>query len=97
MRTIPMIRQEMLRMAKLWEQAGFEPLTRLVREWEADLHRRKPIRRARPNLWGPTPEPYAIMTLAAQKPHLSYMQLATELGCSIGRVSEALAGQREAA
>lgn len=97
MRTIPQLRQEMLSMAQFWEQCGFDGLAKLVREWEADLHRRKPIRRAAPNLWGPTPEPYAIMTLAAQKPHLNYMQIATELGCSIGRVSEALAGQREAA
>lgn len=94
MRTIPQIRAEMREMADLYAAAGLQDLADVVREWEGDLYRRSPIRRA-PSKDYVRPDPDAIRAYADAHPDMTYMDIALAYGCSTGRVSEALAGFRQ--
>lgn len=93
MRTIPELRAEMRIAADRYDAAGLPDLAWRVREWERDLYRRSPVRRAKPSSYL-RPDPGEIVAFAEEHPDLSYMEIAACFDCSTGRVSEALAGFR---
>jgi hypothetical protein len=97
MKTIPKIRKELLMLANKLDikcPAHARKIRRLVKQ----MKRRSPIRRSRRESASLTPElALRIRKVALANPSTSYMQLARIFATSIGRVSEALAGKRDAA
>lgn len=90
---IPELREQMLSMADQIAPWAFG-LASVIREWERELHRRAPVRRVVSERKTP-PDPDALRRYAAAYQDETYMDIATRFNCSIGRVSEALAGFRE--
>lgn len=97
MRTIPEVRAAMLSRAQDFRAAGLNDLADELVLWVADLRHRSPVRRVI-RAWQPgeysAPVPGEISRFAEEHPEMSYMEIATYYGCSIGRVSEALTGFR---
>jgi hypothetical protein len=91
--TIPEIRTAMLAEAAKCPDLFLR--SRLL-EWERELHRRPPARKAnrhcRP-MTEATAE--AIREYAAAHPKAGYQVMSARFGVSIGRVSETLAGKRK--
>lgn len=94
MKTIPELRAEMISAAEAYRGVGLSTLADEIDGWVNDLYRRSPVRRARAKSYA-RPDPEDIRFYADSYPNMSYMDIAMRFGCSIGRVSEALAGFRE--
>ena len=94
MSTIPQLRAEMSAYADRVFEAGLPDLAAQIWRWVDQLHRRSPVRRAKSSPHA-TPDFAEIARFADIYPEASYMEIAKYFGCSIGRVSEALAGFRE--
>lgn len=95
MKTIPQVRIELLELADTlnWNL----PMQRKLKSLVKSLHRRKPIRRAATENVKFTPAvKAAIKRSARDNPGASYAVLGRQHRVSIGRVSEALAGRRQA-
>lgn len=94
MKTIPQLREEMTAYASQLHAIGMSDLAGLIEDWVFDLYRRKPVRRVVRKHYAPADQ-RAIAIYADRHPDMNYMEIASAFGCSIGRVSEALAGFRE--
>jgi hypothetical protein len=90
--TIPEVREDML------HEAAHCPdlfLRSKLLAWEAELHRRPPVRKVRREARSVTEaSEQAIREYAARHPQASYRKMSAVFGQSIGRISEALAGKR---
>lgn len=95
MATIPDIRGEMLVVAQRIEAGQIDPadLPSYLRRWELDMHRRKPIQRAKPRRRGKVAAE-EIKAFMDRNPGASYHDAANATNSGIGRVSEALIGKR---
>lgn len=85
--TGPEVRDEITALALRLSQIA----TRLI-ELEAELHRRSPVRVAKPRR--KTPPKAVILSVVADNPNLDQCGVAQVLGTNPGRVSEALRGKR---
>lgn len=94
MKTIPQLREEMTAFAQELGYIGMWDLAAKIDGWVGDLYRRKPVRRVTRKHYAPADQ-RAIAIYADRHPDMNYMEIASAFGCSIGRVSEALAGFRE--
>lgn len=94
MKTIPQLREEMTRAIEGFQYAGLYDLANMVDGWVGELYRRKPVRRVARKHYA-SADRRAISIYADRHPDMNYMEIASAFGCSIGRVSEALAGFRE--
>lgn len=98
MKTIPQVRKELKEVAALvrnnYSQVLGDKIIRLVK----NMHRRKAVRRAVKEHAEFTPElAVRIRAYACVHPRISYMSMANVFHVSTGRISEAIAGTREAA
>lgn len=92
MATIPEIRAAMLAEAK--SCGDIVTRARLI-EWERELHRRPPVRKAPRQCRAMTDDRTdAIRAYAAARPSAGYHEMSKVFGVSTGRISEALAGKR---
>lgn len=96
MKTIPEIRKRLLELANQPHSMGAVVADEL-RAIEKDLHRRPCVRRAGKRLSMTDAKRQEIKAYAAQFPDISYQELAHVLDTNTGRISEVLAGNREAA
>lgn len=96
MRIIPEIRKRLLELAFNVTPLS-TPLADELREIEKDLHRRPCVRRAGKRLAMTDTKRQEIKDYAGQFPDMSYQELARALDTNTGRISEVLAGNREAA
>lgn len=94
MSTIPQIRNEMFDFAGELQNLGMWDLAAKLDGWATQLYRRSPVRRVVRKQYASS-DPRAIAIYADRHPDMNYMEIASAFGCSIGRVSEALAGFRE--
>lgn len=95
MATVPEVRGEMLVVAQRLEAGQIDPadLPTYLRRWEMDMHRRKPIQRAKPQRRGRVASE-DIKRFMDANPEASYHDAANATHSTIGRVSEALIGKR---
>jgi hypothetical protein len=97
MKTIPQLRDEMLVKADVLHKIGLHDFAGIIEDWVASMYRRAPVRRRVAPTLRERPDAELIGAYADAHPDADYMTIANHFGCSIGRVSEALAGFREAA
>lgn len=94
MKTIPMIRTELLEIA---DETRSNSLSRRIKALVTQMYRRPPVRRAKVESVPFTPElARSIRGYARQNQDASYPVMARRFRVSIGRISEALAGKRAA-
>jgi hypothetical protein len=90
--TIPEVREDMLREAA---QCHDLFLRSKLLAWEAELHRRPPVRKVRREARAATEaSEQAVREYAASHPNASYREMSVLFRQSVGRISEALAGRR---
>lgn len=94
MSTIPQLRNEMFDYATQLQNLGMWDLAAKIDGWATELYRRSPVRRVVRKQYAQT-DRSALRLYADRHPDMNYMEIASAFGCSIGRVSEALAGFRE--
>lgn len=99
--TIPEVRKHLIEIAVLFNNlaeqqrqmaAQMESLAFMITRLEAELYRRKPVRKAAPRR--KTPPKATILSLVASNPDLDQCAIAQALGTNPARVSEAVAGKR---
>lgn len=94
MKTIPQVREELLKLANTLDDRG---TVRKLKNLVKHMYRRAPVRRAGREHIALTPMLVArIKKVASMNSDISYATLGRMFNVSIGRVSEALAGKRAA-
>ena len=94
MKTIPQVRSELLELAETVSPSAGRKIKYLVRQ----MKRRPSVRKANKESVTFTPTlARSIRTFATRNPANSYKTIAAQFNVSVGRVSEAIAGKRQAA
>lgn len=95
MKTIPQVRKELLLLA---DAVRNDKVSRKLKSLVRNMYRRPYARKARTESITCTPElARQIKFFARSNPTWSYKRIANNFNVSIGRVSEAVAGKRQAA